>query len=39
MIDKDEEIKKLYRDAVYYHLVRQGCTKMEANVLVRWLCN
>jgi hypothetical protein len=39
MIDKDEEIKKLYRDAIYYHLLRQGCTKMEATVWVRQLCN
>ena len=39
MIDKDEEIKKFYRDAVYYHLLHHGCTKMEATVWVRRLCN
>jgi hypothetical protein len=30
----EKEIKKLYKDAAYYHLLRQGCTKLGAKVQV-----
>jgi len=39
MIDKNKELKKLYRDATYYHLLNQGFTKTEANVWARRLWN
>jgi hypothetical protein len=39
MIDKDKEVKKLYRDAAYFHLLNQECTKIKAKIWVRRLCN
>lgn len=35
MMNVKKELKKLYMDALYYHLVRQGCNRFEAKLKVR----
>ena len=35
MIKMTAEQKKLYTDALYYHLVRQGCNSIQAKLKVR----
>ena len=39
MKNKGKDIKKLYRDAAYSHLLRHGCSKLQARVWVWRFCN
>ena len=34
MIDVDKELKKLYKDAMYLHLLREGCDSKHAKLKV-----
>ena len=35
----EKELKKLYRDATYYHLIRQGHSTIGAKVRARQICS
>ena len=35
MIDMDKELKKLYKDAMFFHLLREGCAVTKAKSKVR----
>ena len=39
MMNKEKKIKKLYQDAAYYHLLRQGYHSVGAKVRVRYIYN
>jgi len=34
MVNMDKELKKLYKDAMYYHLLRDGCNERKAKLKV-----
>jgi hypothetical protein len=33
-----QHVKKLYKDAAYYHLLHQGCSDHEAKLFAKRLC-
>ena len=34
---KEAEIKKFYQDAIYWHLIRQGYSKLQAEIEIKKL--